>query len=170
VKRSVALLAGLALVALLAPAAQAVGAGACTITGTIVFTPSPVASEQGVWDITPGVIQCRGTFRRLEQMVGQGTFTGSGSYTVVPSGEGHCLRELGSGTVDYWITTENQDVHIQEQHSFLLAGAGVFTTPTLRGSFQIPAYEEGNCLTTPVTRAIFLAEVTMARLTGWEVR
>ncbi|HEV7862623.1 MAG TPA: hypothetical protein VGR20_07985 [Acidimicrobiia bacterium] len=165
-----AVLAAVALAALLAPAraAQAVGAGACVITGTIIFTPSAAASERGAWDISPGVIRCRGTFRRLDQMVGEGTFSGAGSYTVVPSGEGHCLRSLGTGTVDYWITTEKQDVHMKEPHSFLLAGAGVFTTPTLRGSFQIPAYE-GNCLTSPVSRAVFLAEVTMVRLSGTEV-
>jgi hypothetical protein len=96
-------------------------------------------------------------------MVQQGAFEGSGSYTVVPSGEGGCLRELGTGTVDYWIKTDKQDVHVKEPHAFLLAGAGAFTTPTLRGVFQIPMYE-GNCLTTPVTRALFLAEVTLVRL------
>jgi hypothetical protein len=166
----VAVLAALALATFLAPAtaAEATGQGACAITGTIVFSPSAASPTQGNWEISPGVIQCRGTFRRLEQMVGQGTFTGAGAYTVMPSGEGHCLRELGSGTVDYWITTENQDVHMLEQHSFLLAGAGVFTTPTLRGSFQIPTYE-GNCLTAPVTRAMFLAEVTMIRQSGSEI-
>ena len=36
--------------------------------------------------------------------------------------------------VDYWIPTEKQDVHVKEPYAFLLAGAGVFTTPTLRGS------------------------------------
>ena len=64
--------------------------------------------------------------------------------------------------MDYWIATDEQDVHVKEPHTFLLAGAGAFTTPTLRGLFQIPMYED-NCLTTRVTKALFLAEVTLVR-------
>jgi len=52
---------------------------------------------------------------------------------------------------------------VKEPHAFLLAGAGVFTTPTLRGTFQIPLYE-GNCLTAPVSRAMFLAQVSLVRV------
>jgi hypothetical protein len=137
----------------------------CAISGTITFRPSSAATpDRGGWDISPAVIQCRGQFNTKELMVRQGSFAGSGAYTVVPSGEGRCLRELGTGTVDYWITTDEQDVHIKEPHAFLLAGAGAFTTPTLRGVFQIPTYEEGTCLTTPVTRGLFLAQVTMVRV------
>jgi len=160
------MLAGLALVAFLAPApaAEALGAGVCAISGTITFRPSSaVATDRGDWNISPAVIQCRGQFNTKELMLRQGPFAGSGSYTVVPSGAGGCLRELGTGTVDYWIPTDEQDVHVQEPHAFLLAGAGAFTTPTLRGVFQIPTYE-GNCLTTPVTRALFLAQVTLVRV------
>ena len=63
-RRSFAVLAGVALTFLLmpAPAAHAVGVGACTITGTIRFTASPGASDRGVWDINPAAIQCRGMF------------------------------------------------------------------------------------------------------------
>jgi hypothetical protein len=164
-RRCITVLASLALATVLAPAppAHAIGLGVCTITGTIRFTPSGGTSEQGVWAISPAVIQCRGQFNTRQLMVRQGAFAGSGSYTVVPSGEAGCLHELGTGTVDYWIATDEQDVHVKEPHAFLLAGAGAFTTPTLRGVFQIPPYE-GNCLTTPVTSALFLAEVTMVRL------
>jgi hypothetical protein len=167
-RRSAAVIAGLALAILGVPAppAGALAAGACTITGTIVFTPSAAAgAEHGTWRIDPAVIKCRGPFRvpHPEQMNGDaGAFTGVGSYEAVPSGDGHCLRQLGAGTVDYWIRTEEQDVHVKEPHAFVLAGAGLFTTPTLRGPFQIPLYE-GNCLTAPVTRAMFLAEVTLLR-------
>jgi hypothetical protein len=164
VKRSVAVLAGLALAGVFAPTAPAgaVGLGVCTISGTITFTPTTAAHDHGGWEISPGVIQCRGQFNTKELMVRQGSFAGSGSYTVVPSGQGGCLRELGTGTVDYWIPTDEQDVHVREPHTFLLAGAGAFTTPTLRGLFQ--TMYVGNCLTTPVTKALFLAEVTLVRL------
>jgi len=166
VKRPVAVLAGLALAAFLAPTppAEAVGLGACTITGTITFQPAAATPDRGAWNISPAVIQCRGQFNTRELMKGQGSFAGSGFYSVVPSSQGGCLRELGTGSVDYWIPTDEQDVHVIEPHAFLLAGAGAFTTPTLRGVFQILPMYEGNCLTTPVTKALFLAEVSLVRL------
>ncbi|MCA1846882.1 MAG: hypothetical protein LC792_27545, partial [Actinobacteria bacterium] len=148
------------------PAAEAVAAGACSISGTIVFTPSTAGADHGAWVIGPAVISCRGPFRfpHPEQMNGvPGWFSGVGSYTTVPVGPSHCLRELGTGTVDYWIKTEEQDVHMKEAHEFLLAGAGLFTTPTLRGTFEV-ALHEGNCLTGPVNRATFLAQVTVVRV------
>lgn len=165
VRRSVALLAGLALAAFLAPvpAAEAHAKGVCTISGTITFRPSPLAQSGGQWSISPGVIDCRGLFYGWERILGPGSFTGSGSYEAVPSGGASCLRQLGSGTVDYWIPTSWRDVHLTEPHSFVLAGAGVFTTPSLRGTFQIPPYE-GNCVSAPVTRGMFLAQVTLIRL------
>ena len=49
-----------------------------------------------------------------------------------------------------------------EPYAFLLAGAGAFTTPTLRGTFQITSFD-GNCVTGPVTKASFLAQVTLLR-------
>ena len=166
-RRSVAVIAGLALAVIGTPAppADALATGACAITGTITFTPSAAGPEHGAWVIGPAVISCRGPFRvpHPEQMSGEaGSFSGVGSYDAVPSGQGQCLRQLGTGTVDYWIKTEEQDVHVKEPHAFLLAGAGLFTTPTLRGPFQIPLYE-GNCLTGSVNRAMFLAEVTLVR-------
>jgi hypothetical protein len=164
----VAVIATLALALFVAPAppADAIAVGACVITGTIRFTPSALGAERGAWEIGPAIIQCRGPFRvpHPEQMNGDaGAFSGIGSYTTDASGQGHCLRQLGSGTVDYWIRTEEQDVHVKEPHEFFLAGAGVFTTPTLRGTFQIPRYE-GNCLAAPVRKGTFLAEVTLVRV------
>ena len=167
-RRSIGVLAGLILATgvAVAPPADAVGVGACTITGTITFTPAGEGSDIGLWDISPAQITCRGQFNTYELMLKQAGFTGKGSYSTLPSGEGGCLRELGTGTVDYWIPTEKQDVHVVEENAFLLAGAGAFTTPTLKGVFQIPAYDDGNCLTASVTKATFLAEVLLVRNSG----
>lgn len=150
-----------------APRADAIGAAPCTITGTIRFTPAATGPDQGTWDIAPAVIHCRGIFnviaRMGEHITGHGSFTGTGSY-VVRHNQGGCLPELGSGTVDYWIPTDHQDVHMQEANTFLLTGAGAFTTETLYGTFQ--TLYEGNCLVAPVTRALFVAEVSMVRTKG----
>src|SRR5438270_138925 len=90
-RRLVAVVAGLALTILGAPAppAGALAAGACVITGTIVFTPSAAGAEHGAWRIGPAVIKCRGPFRipHPEQMNGDaGEFTGGGSYAAVRAG------------------------------------------------------------------------------------
>jgi hypothetical protein len=155
---------GLALASFLAgaPAAEATAWGGCTINGMIIFSPSASAPSQGRWEISPGQIECQGFFYGSDHFVGPGSFTGSGSYTAVPSGGASCLESLGSGTVDYWLRTSTQDIHVEEPHSFLLAGAGAFTTPTLRGTFQIPLYN-GDCVTTPRTTTPFLAQVTLLR-------
>ena len=161
---SIGVFAGLVLaLGPVAPKAGAVGAGACSISGTIRFTSSASNPDRGRWDIAPAVIDCAGMFTAFdEKMVGRGSFSGSGSFTTVPSGQGGCLHELGTGTVDYWIPTNLQKVHVREPNTFLLAGAGPFTTPTLRGAFQVPV-RDGTCLTAPVPDALFLAQVTMVR-------
>jgi hypothetical protein len=177
-KRPLLVLAGLLMATLVAPAppAEAIGVGECLISGTIRFTPSAASPGRGAWDIDPAVIQCQGVFNFVssprkgngvtETFNGQGQqFRGSGSYQTVPSAEGGCLHALGEGTVDYYLATVNQDIHMKEQTSFLLAGAGTFNTPTLYGSFQIPQHDS-SCLTGPPTTALFLAEVTMVRTTG----
>jgi hypothetical protein len=162
--RPAALLAGLALALLLGPvpAAEAVGAGVCTIGGTINFVSTGGNQGAGSWSISPATIQCRGQYNTKELMMRNGGFSGEGSYTSLPSADGGCLRQLGTGDVDYWITTEKQDVHVREPHAFLLAGAGAFTTPTLRGVFEIVSYE-GDCLVGPVTKASFQAQVSLFR-------
>jgi hypothetical protein len=171
-RRSVAVLAGLALALVFGPvpAAEAVGVGACTIGGTITFTPSGQTPGQGNWAIAPGVIQCRGQFNTYEFMTRQGEFAGSGTYTSASSSEVGCFRELGTGTVDYWIPTDKQDIHVVEPYAFLLAGAGAFTTPTLRGFFEITTYD-GDCIAGPVSKASFLAQVTLVRvsLADWTI-
>jgi len=171
-RRSVAVLAGLVLAILFGPvpSAEAVGVGACTIGGTINFSPAGETADQGAWSIGPATIVCRGQYNTKELMVRSGAFNGSGSYTSLPSAQGGCLRQLGTGSVDYWITTEKQDVHVTEPHAFLLAGAGAFTTPTLRGVFEIVS-NEGDCLTGPVTTANFQAQVTLVRgsLADWTI-
>ena len=177
-KRALAVLAGflMAGLAVPTPAANAVGLAECLISGTIRFTPSAQDPHRGAWDIDPAVIQCQGMFNfvsspRQGNGVGetfnpQGqAFRGFGDYRTVPSSDGGCLHELGAGTVDYYLRTVNQDIHMKEQNTFLLAGAGTFTTPTLYGSFQIPLHES-SCMTGPPTTALFLAEVTMVRTTG----
>ena len=163
--RPAAVLAGLALTLVLAPApaAEAVGAGVCSIGGTINFVPASGSTTQGNWSISPGSIQCRGQYNTKELMLRYGSFSGEGQYTSLPSAEGSCLRQLGTGDVDYWITTEKQDIHVREPHAFVLGGAGAFTTPTLRGVFQIVSYEGGQCLTDSVTKASFLAQVSLFR-------
>jgi hypothetical protein len=166
-KRSVALGVALFVLSLLAqtPPAGAVGAGVCTISGTISFTPSPQTPTQGGWSIEPAVIDCYGVFNKRERILGGGSFTGSGTYTTAPGGRGACLQHVASGTVDYMIRTSEQDVHVVEPQAFVLAGAGSFTSPTLQGTFQLtPTHDgEGQCLTEPVTRAFFLAEGLMVR-------
>ena len=170
--RSVAVVACLALALLVGPTpqAEAFGVGACTIGGTINFTPTEATPGQGTWTIAPGTIQCRGQFNTYEYMVRHGEFAGEGTYTSAASAETGCFRELGTGTVDYWITTDTQDIHVAEPYAVLLSGAGAFTTPTLRGVFQITTYD-GTCVTGPVSKASFLAQVTLFResLADWTI-
>jgi hypothetical protein len=145
------------------PAANAAGAAACVISGTISFVPPSDASGQGAWSIGPAMINCQGIFSGYH-FIGPGPFTGSGSYTAtLPSSGGSCVDQVGTGTVDYTLQTEAMDYHKVEAKRFVLAGAGEFTTPSLRGSLQLMPPYEGDCVTKPVTRATFFAEGVMAR-------
>lgn len=176
--RPLAALAALALTFFLlpTPTAHAIGVGICTITGKIRFRAAPGATDRGVWDISPAAIQCRGMFNFVssprhrrgvgEQFTGtQQQFSGSGSYRTIRSVAGECLHELGDGTVDYWIATENQDMHVLEKSVFRLAGAGTLSTPHLYGSFQVPLHDS-QCLTGSATTALFTAEVSWVRTSG----
>jgi hypothetical protein len=146
-----------------APPADAISAGACTITGTINFDPSKAPSAQGAWSIGPAAISCQGLSKAAERFVGQGPFVGSGSYTVLPTGTGGCLHQMGTGTVEYTVPTSGYPLHVKEAHQFVMAGAGSFITPSLRGSFlEVPPFE-GDCVTTPVTRATFVATAVLTR-------
>ena len=155
-KRSLAALIALTLGGWLTPepaGAAVTTKGACLISGTVNFAA-------GQWHINPGVIDCKGLGWGFERVTGGGSFIGSGSYGVVP-GADNCLPMLGDGMVDYWIQTSEQDIHIVEAPVFTPAGAGVFTTPSLRGTFQIAHYE-GNCVE-PDAAALFAAEVTLLK-------
>jgi hypothetical protein len=164
VKRVVVLLAGLTMMPLVgfAPSAHALGLAACTIGGTISFSPPPGGSGQGTWRIEPGAINCEGFYKSTDRFLGQGPFTGSGSYTLLPSGAGDCLYQVGTGTVDYVIRTTAGTYSLTEQNQFVVAGAGKFSTPSLEGSFVRPP-DDGDCVSKPVTRATFVAEALLTR-------
>jgi hypothetical protein len=163
VKRFVA---GLSLVVLsvlgFSPAADAVGQGACTISGTITFSSSSKTLSEGTWRIGPAILDCQGIVAARRLITGRGPFVGSGSFSELTAGTGGACRQSGSGTVDYTIPTSGGDIHVSEPDSYTLIGAGAFTTPTLRGTVQI-APASGDCVTQPVTKATFLAEVTLYR-------
>jgi hypothetical protein len=163
-KRSIAVLLGVAMSTLVGPVpvADAIGGAVCAITGTISFTPPSDVSGQGAWSIDPAAINCEGAVNGY-QYLGQGPFTGSGSYTGLPAGGGACLNQVGTGTVDYTIQTAAMDHHIRESQRFTLAGAGEFTTPSLRGSLALMPPYDGDCVTKPVTRATFVAQGLMPK-------
>ena len=163
-KRLIALLSGLVALPLVgaAPPAQALGVAACTIGGTIHFSPPGQAAAQGTWRIDRGAINCQGFFKSTDRFIGQGSFTGSGSYEVLPLGAGSC-NQTGTGTVDYVIKTTAGTYHVNEASTFVSAGAGKIATPSLRGSFLVPPPYEGDCVTTPVTRASFIAQALLVR-------
>ena len=145
--------------------AEASGGALCAVSGTIRFSPSPSpAQAQGRWHVEPAVISCHGVFRAYERITGSAPFTGSGTYTVTPAGDG-CLHYVGSGEVDYTLPTTEADVRIVERHDFVLAAAGTFTTPSLKGAIQA-VLPDGDCITTPVTEATFLAEGMLVRVNG----
>jgi hypothetical protein len=144
------------------PAARATGGGACMITGTISFARSTLVRGEGLWNLE-GIISCQGLYNGYRRFNGPGTFAGSGSYTALSAGR-PCLHRSGTGTVDYRFPTTGDDIHLVEPQSYTLVGAaGTFTTPSLTGAFQISPPYEGDCVTTPITRALFVAEATLVR-------
>jgi hypothetical protein len=162
VRWALAALVGLPLVGFVPPA-EATGAAACSITGTITFVHAPEKTDQGVWTIDPAVISCHGLFNGYERILGPGRFSGTGSYATLPGPSGTCLRNVGSGKLDYTFPTTGSDVHLVEPNNYTLAGVGAFTSPSLKGTFQITPPYEGDCVTKPITRALFLAEATLVR-------
>lgn len=143
-----------------APPAGALGAAACVISGTVSFNPpsaAPLTAGTGVWDIGPAQIHCNGVTNGY-RIFGTGPFTGSGTYTGLPVGTGSCFHHIGVGEVDYVIRSGAMVFRMREAKRFVLAGAGEFATPTLRGSLQLAPPYDGDCLTTPVTRATFVAQ------------
>ncbi|HVW33385.1 MAG TPA: hypothetical protein VHL53_12660 [Acidimicrobiia bacterium] len=146
------------------PGAQANRAGGCVISGEIQFTPT--SESAGVWSIDPAVITCAGTYRGVRRITGPGAFHGDGTYRALADGTGSCLRQLGTGSVDYVIPTQEANLQFREKGDFVLAGAGVFSTPSIRAPFQLGPPFEGDCATHPVTRATFVAEASMVGLTA----
>jgi hypothetical protein len=149
-----------------APPVGATGGAACVIGGTMQFTPDRATPARGLWRIEPGVINCQGFFRAKHFIIGPGRFTGFGTFTEVPEGTGHCRHIIGTGQVDYVIPTDHSTQHISEQQDFVFAGAGVFATPSLRGSFLATSPSQGDCMTEPVARASFVAQAVMLRFDG----
>lgn len=168
VKRRLALLAGLVGLPFAGsvPPAGATGGAACMISGTIQFTPDAASPARGVWNISPGVISCQGLFRAKHVITGPGRFNGSGTYTEASAGSGPCLHNIGTGQVDYVIPTTEATIRIQEQHDFVFAGAGAFTTPSLRGAFQATSPYGSDCVGEHGKRATFLAQAVMLRFDG----
>jgi hypothetical protein len=152
----------LSMVGLVLPA-EATGTAVCTISGTITFSHSELTSTSGSWAIGPAVISCQGLYNGYERIMGPGAFAGAGTYTAFPDGSGTCLHSVGSGTVEYGFPTTQYDIRLVEPHSYTLAGAGAFTTPSLKGTFEVTPPYDGDCVTKPVTTALFLAQ-------GWLLR
>ena len=145
------------------PAAQGLGGAACLISGTITFTPPAAgasAESPGAWEIGPAQIQCNGIINGY-RMWGTGFFTGSGTYTSPPAAGnacGHLVHLVGTGNVDYLMRSAAMIFRVRESKQFILAGAGEFSTPSLRGAMQLLPPYDGDCATKPITRATFLAQ------------
>jgi hypothetical protein len=162
VKRFVAVLALVVLPVLgFTPAADAVGEGACTITGTMSFSARTLST--GLWSIGPAVIDCQGIVAARRLITGRGPFRGSGSFTALPPGDSACLRQAGTGKVEYTIPTSGGDILVSESEDHTLAGVGALNTTSLHGSFQLTPPYDGDCLTKPVSRVTFVAEMVLVR-------
>ena len=161
VKRFVAALAvvGLAVFGL-TPRADAVGYGACTIVGSISFSSQTPSS--GTWTIGPATLDCQGIIGKRARITGRGPIRGSGTYNALASGDG-CLRQNGTGKVEYAIPTASGTINVSEPATHTLAGAGLFDTPSLHGTFQLPPPYDGDCVTKPVSRATFVAQLILYR-------
>ena len=143
------------------PTADAVGYGACTIAGTISFAPESPA--KGTWAIGPANLDCQGIIGKRARITGRGPFRGSGTYTALLPADTGCLRQTGTGKVEYQIPTASGTIKVDEAVSHTLAGAGVLDTPSLHGVFQVPPPYDGDCVTKAVTRATFVAQLVLYR-------
>jgi len=158
-------LVGLAVVGLavfgLTPRADAVGYGACTIVGTITFSSQTLST--GTWTIGPATLDCQGIIGKRARITGRGPLRGSGTYTALAPGDGGCLRQSGTGKVEYMIPTASGTIKVSEAVTHTLAGAGVLDTPSLHGVFQVQPPYDGDCVTKPVSRATFVAQLILYR-------
>ncbi len=153
----------LALAGSVIPPAGATGTAVCMISGTITFSDSALTTTDGVWTIGPAMINCQGPYNGYERITGPGRFAGSGTYTAFPRGSGTCLHSVGSGTVEYGFPTTAYDIRLVEPQNYTLVGAGAFTTPSLKGSFEVTPPYDGDCVTKPVTTALFVAQASLLR-------
>jgi hypothetical protein len=165
VKRSIRWVTGLMVLALVGsvPPAVATGTAVCTISGTITFSHSELTTTEGFWTIGPAVINCQGPYNGYERITGPGSFAGSGRYTAFPYGSGTCLHSVGKGTVEYGFPTTAYDIRLVEPNNYTLVGAGAFSSPSLKGTFEVAPPYDGDCVTKPVTTALFVAQ-------GWLLR
>jgi hypothetical protein len=138
------------------PTAGAIGGAVCTISGTINFWPPSPGSAEGLWRIGPAAISCQGVLNGYH-FYGQGPFGGSGTFTGLPAAGGGCMPYVGTGTVDYVMRTAAMVHRIRETKQFTLAGAGMFATPSLRGSLALAPPFDGDCVAKPVTQS-FVAQ------------
>lgn len=161
------ILATLALVVLpvigFTPPANAVGYGGCTIVGSITFATSDALAATGTWAIGPAVLDCQGIVGKRARIIGRGPFRGRGTFTALAPGGGACLRQSGVGNVEYEIPTASGIIKVNEGETHTLAGAGVLETPTLHGLFQLPPPYTGDCVTKPLSRATFVAQLSLYR-------
>ena len=144
------------------PAAHGLGGAVCAISGTITFAPpaAEAPGSAGTWNIGPGQIQCNGIINGY-RIWGTGPFHGSGTYTSLPvPGDscGHLVHHVGLGNVDYLMRSAAMLFRVRETKRFVLAGAGEFSTPSLRGAIQLLPPYDGDCVTKPITRATFVAQ------------
>ena len=144
-----------------AATAGAIEEGACTNSGTITFSVDKPGA--GVWAIGPAVIDCQGIVAARRLITGRGPFRGSGSFTALPPGDSACLRQAGTGKVEYTIPTSGGDILVSESEDHTLAGVGALNTTSLHGSFQLTPPYDGDCLTKPVSRVTFVAEMVLVR-------
>ena len=141
--------------------AGALGYGACVITGTINF--SAETPSTGTWSIKTAAIDCQGLFAARRRVIGRGPLQGSGTFSTLAPGGGGCFQQVGEGKLDYRIPTTGGEMHITEDVTVAVAGAGIMTTPSLHGPIELPPPYGGECLTEPVGKSTFAAEVVMLR-------
>jgi hypothetical protein len=164
VKRILAVLALVVLPAIGFPTpAHAVGYGACNILGTITFAEPSALAATGTWSIGPAILDCQGIVGKRARIIGRGPFRGQGTFSALAPAGGACLRQSGVGHVQYEIPTATGTIKVDETENHTLAGAGVIDTPTLHGTFQLPPPYTGDCLTKPVTKATFVAQLILIR-------
>ena len=145
------------------PAASGLGGAVCVIGGTITFAPPAAggpAGSPGTWNIGPAQIECNGAINGYH-IWGTGPFSGSGTYTTpseAGSPCGYLVHHVAEGNVDYVMRSAAMIYRVRESKRFVLAGAGEFSTPSRRGAIQLLPPYDGDCVTTPITRATFLAQ------------